>query len=52
MTPSLLHLVIKDLVLVEALVVEKCIDAIVMLLPAEITQIAPIHKGYKIDQTS
>ena len=28
------------------------IDAIIMLLPAEITQIAPIYKGYKIDRTS
>ena len=27
-------------------------DAIVMLLPAEIAEIAPIHKGYKIDWTS
>ena len=27
-------------------------DAIVMLLPMEIAQIAPIHKGYKIDRTS
>ena len=27
-------------------------DAIAMILPAEITQITPIHKGYKIDRTS
>ena len=27
-------------------------DAIVMLLPVEIAQIAPIHKGYKSDWTS
>ena len=27
-------------------------DAIAMLLPTEIAQIAPIHKGYKIDWTS
>ena len=30
----------------------KGADAIIMLLPAEIAQIAPIHKGYKIDRTS
>ena len=29
-----------------------CADAIIMLLPAEIAEIAPIHKGYKIDRTS
>ena len=28
------------------------VDAIAMILPAEIAQIAPIHKGYKIDRTS
>ena len=31
--------------------IDKHIDAIVMLLPMEIAQIAPIHKGYKIDRT-
>ena len=28
------------------------VDAIAMLLPVEIAQIAPIHKDYKIDKTS
>ena len=28
------------------------VDAIAMILPAEIAQIAPIHKGYKINRTS
>ena len=31
---------------------EEPVDAIAMILPAEIAQIAPIYKGYKIDRTS
>ena len=32
--------------------VHEAVDAIAMILPAEIAQITPIHKGYKIDWTS